>query len=227
LVGELGLGKSLRLERWHQQSIIDALENAASPIPVYIEAGTDITDLEDAIDRHAAGIGDWREVGVALALDRLERAGPTAAEELLKASRRLVTSHTRSLVLSASRPMSLLQIDEAVQAEELTNEDAVALVARFASHFNSFATHDWPKSLQAAIRRPLFAILVGIDIVERPYGKRDRWVPSSLGSSRPRLEIIPLATLCCCGDWRQNAWMQGTQASGSATSAHRRQSERF
>jgi nucleoside phosphorylase len=75
IIGEIGIGKSLRAERWHQQAILRVQLEPRAPIPVYIEAKEEIADLEAEIDRHAEGLGDWRTRGTALSLDRLECAG--------------------------------------------------------------------------------------------------------------------------------------------------------
>jgi nucleoside phosphorylase len=192
LVGEMGIGKSLRLERWHQQCITRALQDPNAPVPVYIEAAGDVVSVEKEIDRRAAGLGDWRALGATLALDRIERAGPSGAEELLKECRRLVTAYPGSAALLASRPLLRLQVEENVGVKELSEPDTVALMSRFAGHeLSPHIMHDWPESLRAAIRRPLFAILTGLDIAQRPGRTRSvgglisRLVEQALGGHSP------------------------------------------
>lgn len=168
LIAELGAGKSLRVERWHQQAILRALEDGDAPIPAYIEASGALGGLEAEVDHLTSALGDWRSLGLALAIDRLERAGPSGAEELLKESRRLVLAHPGSVALLASRPLFRLNVSEVVSPSEMTEVDAFALMSRFAATpVSPYSTHGWPQSLRSAIRRPLFAILAGIDISER------------------------------------------------------------
>jgi len=171
LLGELGLGKSLRLERWHQENIRNSIKISNSPVPVYLEAGGLGEPLEVQIERHARGLGDWRNAGVALALDRIERAGPEGAEDLLRDTRRLVASNTNSLALLASRPLFRLEVDEVARPNELSQEEAANLISKFASReVGPWLMDTWPQSLQSAVRLPLFAILTGLDLCRRSMG---------------------------------------------------------
>jgi nucleoside phosphorylase len=190
VTGALGVGKSLRSERWHQQNIKTAFDSPEAPVPVYIEVNAATTDLVTEIDRLTDGLGDWRTCGVALALDRLERAGPGGAESLLRDARRLITTYPRSAVLLTSRPFPHLEVEEAVSAAALGEAEAVALVSRFAGRtIHPYAIHEWPQPLRSAIRQPLFAILIGIDLANQPHrshplgGLLGRLVQRALGDT--------------------------------------------
>jgi nucleoside phosphorylase len=173
IVGELGVGKSLGAERWHQQAIKAALQSATAPVPVHIEVDAAITDLVVEIDRRTEGLGEWRTCGVALSLDRLERAGHGGAERLLQEARRLVVTYPGSAALLTSRHLPRFDVEEAVRAGELNEAEASALVSRFAGRsINPFAFNQWPESLRSAIRRPLFAILTGLDLAESSHRGR-------------------------------------------------------
>jgi nucleoside phosphorylase len=168
IVGELGVGKSLSSERWYQENVRRALESSDAPAPIYIEVDTTVTDLIAELHRRTEGLPDWQVSGVALVLDRLERAGPAGAERLLQAARRLVVTYPGSLALLTSRHLSV-DIQEAGTARELGEADALSLVSRFAgARIDSHTLERWPPSLRSAVRRPLFAILVGVDLLERP-----------------------------------------------------------
>src|SRR5207249_2541412 len=56
IIGDLGIGKSLCSERWHQQNIRRALGMPDAPAPVYIEVDTAVTDLEYELDRRTKGL---------------------------------------------------------------------------------------------------------------------------------------------------------------------------
>jgi nucleoside phosphorylase len=206
LTGALGVGKSLRSDRWHQQNIKAAFDSPEAPVPVYIEVNAATTDLVTEIDRLTDGLGDWRTCGVALALDRLERAGPGGAESLLREARRLISTYPRSAMLLTSRPFPhLVEVEEAVSAAPLREAEAVVLVSRFAKRIiHPYTIHEWPQSLRSAIRQPLFAILIGIDLANQPNrshslgGLLGRLVQRALGNTETsdRSLLRKLALTC-------------------------------
>jgi hypothetical protein len=115
---------------------------------------------------------------------------------LLQQCRRLVTTHPESMALLTSRPLPELEIEEAVWAEPLSERDAWSLVSRFSGGRFGIAVPaaGWPDSLLAAIRRPLFAILVGIGLAEHPRQPRSvgsllsELVQKSLGNHRSEVD---------------------------------------
>jgi hypothetical protein len=83
LRGDMGVGKSIAAERFHQAAIAAQLTDATAPVPVYLRAREAGDDLEAKVLSRADGLGDPRQQGSIVVVDgiddfrlsRLHRAG--------------------------------------------------------------------------------------------------------------------------------------------------------
>ena len=170
-----GSGKSLLLDRLMQRAIVRYREDDAAPLPVFLEAPDVPGRLREAIAERTASLGRPQERGVALFLDGLEEAGRARAQGLLDEAHYLSDIWPNTAVVAAGRPIQELEEEsergETVGLPELSEEESEALVRAFAGDVRGALGHDWPSSLDEAIRIPFFATLVGLDMRDRlgPY----------------------------------------------------------
>jgi len=169
LVGDIGAGKSLIAERLLQGMIIQARENTDVPVPVYLEARSIAGRLQEAVEEAARGLGNPRIQGTAVIIDGADESGIGPAVELLNEARVLADTWPKTTAVITSRPIpTLAEAEEAVQVPQLSETEADALIGRFARWpITAGITWGWPESIQDAVRRPLFAVLLGIHLREQ------------------------------------------------------------
>ena len=165
VVGDVGSGKSVLGERALQQAIVAARERAGASIPVFVHAyETVAVGLEAAVAAAAEGLGDVRVQGAFVVVDGLDEIPRAAAIRVLDAARVLVAAYPQMGVLITSRPTTILDGPELMPIPELTGEEVRTLIIRASGRAPAGGLRVvWPHALDKAIRRPLFAILFGLD----------------------------------------------------------------
>lgn len=163
----VGAGKSLFGERMHQRYIERYLTEALAPVPVWIPA-RDAGNLLTTVLAAAEGLGDARQQGAAIVIDGADEAGPAAAEQLLRRARTLVRTWPHTTVLMSTRPIPLIGDDDEIErVPELSTDEAREIVSRIAGSditIGRFGTFAQP--VREAVKRPLFAVLLGSAIRE-------------------------------------------------------------
>jgi hypothetical protein len=177
LAGELGAGKSLCAERFLQRAIAEAASSRSSPLPAFAKADDLQRPLEDWSLAACEELGDPRRRGIFLVLDGLDELGGARAHKLLVDARELTAKWPGSIAVLTSRSIPVIKdAPECVAIPELTSEDLLELLGRVrGAEVTDAFLHTLPTQLQASIRRPLFAILLGIWLAQH-----DR-VPASRG----------------------------------------------
>jgi hypothetical protein len=162
LVGELGLGKSLIGERLLQRAMMRARGDASAPIPAYMDARACEGLVQETVERAVTGLGDPRTQGAMILIDNAElfHAG---CLELITEARAVIETWPRTVVVVTSRPHSALHwVEERVSVQPLSASDSDELIGRVAGRPISLALRArWPESIRDAVRRPLFALLLG------------------------------------------------------------------
>lgn len=172
LVGEMGSGKSLVAERLFQAAIQEAQQDQCAPIPIYFES--DIESLELAIQATTQKLCHLTTSKILVIIDSPDEAGISRANKLLKDARILVQSQKNITIVITGRP--ILQFAEAEEAKKislLSESDSLQLVNRLSGKQVYGVPHQLSESVRDAIRRPLFAILLGV------YLKKRAKLPSS------------------------------------------------
>lgn len=176
----VGSGKSLLLDRLMQRAIVRYRESEAAPLPVFLEAARVENGLREAvIERTSALPGRPEERGVALFLDGLDEIDRSKARRILDDAHYLPDRWTNTTVVLAGRPMQELEEEkereEAFELPELTDTETEALIRRFSGDERVLGalSHGWPSSVAEAVRRPLFATLVGLSM-RNQYGPQAR-----------------------------------------------------
>lgn len=162
IVGQLGMGKSLGAERLFQQCLDSFRHDSSSPMPCYLEARSLEGPLRAAVEAETVALGKLSIQGVFVVLDGLDERDPATARAMLDELRVLVRSAPNSGAVVTTRPITnLLREAEAYDLDLLSEEEALLLLSRFAGQELSYFLHDWPESVKEAIRRPLFAVVLG------------------------------------------------------------------
>ncbi len=166
LRGEVGIGKSLAAERYHQAAIAAQLSDTTQALPVYVRARDVTAGLAETVVKAAAGLGDPRQQGAAVILDGADEPGIGAAADLLRQARELARTWPSTHIVMTSRPVSpLAGTQEACDLSRLTAEEARDLVGRVAGFEITLGRQaGWSENLREAIELPLFAVLLGTSL---------------------------------------------------------------
>jgi hypothetical protein len=169
LVGDVGSGKSLAGERLHQADVDTALGDSTVPAPVWLRARDAGEGLERVVDESLRALGVERQgAAVRLVVDGLDEVGPAAAAVLLADVRRLVHARGGSRAVVTTRLLEAIgNDDERVPLLPLSEEDAVALIARLSGN-EQFSLWPYAEPIKEAARRPLFAIALGRLLLDEP-----------------------------------------------------------
>jgi hypothetical protein len=163
LQAEMGVGKSLAGERFHQAAIAVQLTDTTAPVPVYLRARDAGENLEGTVVELCEGLGDPRQQGASLVLDGIDEAGGGAAAKLFEQARVLARTWPGSRVLLTSRPLSVIEdAEELACLPALDLPVAAELVGRVAGVDVTLGWQaGWPENIRQAVQIPLFAVLLG------------------------------------------------------------------
>ena len=175
VTGEIGCGKSLILERIHQKALQLSKENVNAPLPLHIYARDVVGRLEEAVLVACDGLGDPRQQGANIVIDRADEIGMGDCSQLLYEARVLAGSWPSTSVVIASRIMPPGEpTQEIARVSELTEEETKALVGLASGREATLGVmYSLPESIREAIKRPLFALLLGLNL------RYDEGVPAS------------------------------------------------
>lgn len=161
ILGPVGAGKSITLERIHQLSIEAAQEYVLAPVPVYLKAPDVRTPLRGQIEEACAEFGNLFLTGAAIVIDGLDELSETRASEIYEQAALLskTSKHSRIVLSSRHEPPDYL-MPLAVQLKPMTDGELGALVSRIRGRDVEMwrVLHDLPPSVHEAVHRPLFAI---------------------------------------------------------------------
>lgn len=177
IVGEMGAGKSLAAERMMQQAIANSISDRDAPIPVWLEASSiNSEDLLKTIQTKATGLGELQRQGAFVVINGADEAGAGSANNLLESARLVTNTWPNIYIVITSRPiLNRLQKEEVSILDPLTENDSLALVRKIAH--KEVNGYDWPSSIKDAIKRPFWAIILGI----RLRDSDSRQLPQSKG----------------------------------------------
>lgn len=116
--------------------------------------------------RKTSSLGNPREQGAIVFLDGTEEAGRAAAVRLLSDARILAETWPNTVVVIAGRPLpDFVGQEETCSVPELDSGEQVALIERISGReVTPNLTYYWPQSMKEAVKRPLFATLLALDL---------------------------------------------------------------
>jgi len=162
LLGDFGAGKSLAMERRFQSLVRRAKTDPTAPVPAWLDAKSMAGPLNDAIEGAAHGIGSLAAVGAEVFIDSADEVGAARAEQLLAEARTTAYAQPLIHITLVSRPLAVLDTEEAAPMPLLTDEEAERLIARAAGRPVDVRRASWPEAVREAVRRPLFALVMGL-----------------------------------------------------------------
>ena len=166
VTAEVGSGKSLLLDRLFQRSVVRLREEPDAPVPAFVEAWEVTGRLQDAVVQKTSALVNPRRRGAAVFIDGTEEPGRAVAARLLKEARILVEAWPNTTVVIAGRPLpDFVEQEETFDIPDLNSDEQKALIERIAGReITSGLVRAWPESVREAIKRPLFATLMALDI---------------------------------------------------------------
>jgi hypothetical protein len=176
LVGDQGAGKSLIAERCFQFAIKESKNNRKKPLPIYIEASQISDSLIKEIYIKTYRLGYPDTCGIFLIIDGVDEIGPNAIEKYITEARIIVNRWPKSNVLITTRPFIRWEDKEEKVIIQPLNQDESLKLINLVSHRNLKYLHEWPDSIIDVIKRPLFALLVGLYLKaheEKPFTMGD------------------------------------------------------
>jgi hypothetical protein len=179
IAAEAGSGKSLLLDRLMQRAIASYREREGAPLPVFIDARRVEGRLREAVVERTRSLGRPGERGAAIFLDGLEEAGRSEVRRLLDEAHYLPDMWPNTTVVVAGRPLQELEEEkergDAVALRELSDWETEAIIRRISGDdvVLDALVYGLPESVHEAIKRPLFATLVGLDMRDR-FGRDPR-----------------------------------------------------
>jgi hypothetical protein len=164
IVGDVGSGKSVIAERLLQSAILEARRRASAPVPVWLHARDATPGLERVLLGLTRDMGDIRQQGTFAVIDGADEVDSTDALHLFENARVLVRSYPDTRLAITTRPIAGRPEEQSVMLPLLSEEQARDLVGRVAGYEITIGeAHGWPPPLAEAVRRPLFAILLGLN----------------------------------------------------------------
>jgi len=170
VTGEMGIGKSLFIERLFQEALDQFVTGPEYPIPVILRSASDpFQDLISKIKDQSEKLGDTNERGIEVFMDGYDEGGLKRFEEIVAeafvAARTLPDCH---IIISCRSASSLRQPVSGVVISQLNEEETLDLICRVSGFEQAWhQVSHLDEKLRESIRRPLFAILFGVFIRSR------------------------------------------------------------
>jgi hypothetical protein len=200
VAGEVGAGKSLLLDRLFQRAIVRLREDPEAPLPAFVEAWEVEGRLQDTVVRKTSSLGNPRKQGATIFLDGIEEGGRVTAVRRLSDARILAETWPNTVVVIAGRLLpDFVGQEETFFVPELDAGEQVALIERISGReVTPNLAYYWPHSIKEAVKRPLFATLLALDLrtqdissprstgellsrlVERAFGRTGETVDTSV-----------------------------------------------
>lgn len=182
LVGDVGAGKSVTGERFFQQGLLAARDKVSAPVPMWLHTRNASAGLDQAMQQRSQDLGDYRIQGAWVVIDGADEVDAEVASRVIDEARELAHALPNTRILITSRPVPAISrnLPERVDQPLLAEEEALGLIERVsgaAAHMGIYG--GWPAPIRDAVRRPLFAILMGI---ERRAGATPRTPGELLGT---------------------------------------------
>ncbi|HEY4267413.1 MAG TPA: hypothetical protein VGM94_04385 [Galbitalea sp.] len=173
LIGPFGSGKSELAEEWTRKAIARYESGDSLGQPIWLWAA-DLSrePLVAALERSLSS-SELRSHGASVVIDGLDETSYLIASRIVEQSRVLCESNSNLEILITCRPGVLPMSSDHVMFDGLGQAEAVALIEMVSGA--PATTWGWDPVVVDAIRRPFFAIAVGLSIArgERPRGQAE------------------------------------------------------
>ena len=169
--GDQGSGKTLAVERLFQRAVDRSLDQSTQPFPLFVRARDLQEPLVEYIDRMSRDCFRPSVQDVAVFIDGLDEIGMTEANRLLDDITAYSDAYPDGTIIVTSRPLPGLKSDvgQRIAMPTLEEQKCTDLTSRIAGReLELHDRHFWSESVQDAIKRPLFAIMLGSVLRDSP-----------------------------------------------------------
>ena len=166
VIGGLGVGKTLAVERLIQNAIGDALGDSSKPFPIFVRARDLSGPLRDYVENVTRGYSFATVQGALVVIDGLDEIGTANANRLLGDVAPYVEANANATVVVTTRPLPGLAFSgQRIDVPVLDEQDVLALTSKVAGRpVELRELSSWVQSLQDAAKHPLFAIMIGAEL---------------------------------------------------------------
>lgn len=164
IVDQMGAGKSLVAERLLQEAVNLGYSDQLQPAPMFLEARNCMPSLENAVRSNLRDFCNPFLRGVYLVIDNLDGCSGDHSFNIVQQAEVLLRQWPNSVVIITSRPIPAIEPfkERWINMPVLTTEQSGKLIALAAGKESMYFTHNsWTPSILDAIKRPLFALLLG------------------------------------------------------------------
>ncbi|MEM8723491.1 MAG: caspase family protein [Cyanobacteria bacterium P01_G01_bin.39] len=179
--GNLGIGKSLIAENFFQNVVDKALQDIHAPIPIFLKAPDLSKSLLEFVKEYCIDIKNTDRTDFILIIDEVDRL--TQGMTFLRESAlKLVELNPNSMVVLFSRPNKILEPNKneeyrfnLINIPELSPEKSHYLIQKISQISSVYLKDisDLTESVKDAIKKPFFAILLGVYFKENNFNSFD------------------------------------------------------
>lgn len=169
--GDQGSGKTLAAERLFQRAIDRALDDSSQPFPIFVGARDLQMQIEGYIEQKSRGISRTSITGSLIIVDGLDEIGIKAANSLLKELSIFTDAQPLATAVVTSRLLPDLKDDigQRFTMSTLDQHQSIDLISRIAGQELELRDlYTWSESVRDAIKRPLFALMLGSVLRDSP-----------------------------------------------------------
>ena len=169
--GDQGSGKTLAAERLFQRATDRALDDSSQPLPIFVSARDYQPPIEEYVENKSKDISRTSVTGSVIIVDGLDEIGVTAANSLLEELSNFTDAQPLATAVVTSRPLPDLKDDigQRLTISTLDQQESTDLISRIAGQELELRdVYAWSESVRDAIKRPLFAIMLGSVLSDSP-----------------------------------------------------------
>lgn len=159
IVGEFGMGKSFAIDQINLDLLTRAEKELDFPIPISLNAAQLDTDVQSYLENII--VDNHREYWILV--DGMDEVSVSITSNILDNMRIATERWDNIRIILTSRPQSILNnITEKVYMKGLSETEAINLINFINNEEKLYHLHSLPGNIKDAVKRPLFAILLGI-----------------------------------------------------------------
>ena len=169
--GDQGSGKTLAAERLFQRAVDRAVADSSQPFPIFVGARDLKEPIEEYVAQRSKGLSLTSLTGLLIIVDGLDEIGVKAANSLLNKLSIFTDAQSTATAVVTSRPLPELNDDigQRLTMSTLDQQKSIDLISRIADQELELRdVYGWTESIRDAIKRPLFAIMLGSVLCDSP-----------------------------------------------------------
>ena len=199
IIGDQGVGKTLAAQRLFQNAVSATLDDSSNPFPIFVRARELVGCFKEHVENVTRDYAFPSVQGALVIVDGLDEIGKDSANRLLGDIDPYVSANPMLSVVITTRPLPGLRIiDPHVTVPEFDEDRALRLISKVAGRAVELRElRSWQASIQDAVKRPLFAVMIGCELREHrflawanPAQLIERVATSALGEAGVRQDEV-------------------------------------